>query len=231
MNPYDRTKKIDDYLENNMSEEEKKEFEGLLSDPTASLGGRMKLKDEVEMQRTIVKGIQHMALRDMLEEENKSYRLKRKIGISSLISSPIATAVAAVILVMFVLSPAKEFVKTASDEYAKSYNHVEIRGDKALNAAISAVAINQWDSANIFLKEVRKDLPCNPDRLTGNQYDDWFEYHWLKALCEMHRGHVIKTKYHLRKIEKEMINNEDPRLVKAKELKEMIESKQRKLFK
>ena len=54
MNPYDRTEKIDNYLENNMSNEEKKDFERLLSDPSASLGGSMNLNEEVKMQKAEV---------------------------------------------------------------------------------------------------------------------------------------------------------------------------------
>ena len=79
MNPYDRTEKIDNYLENNMSNEEKKEFERLLSDPSASLGGSMNLNEEVNMQKAIIQEIQRRALRQSLKEENKQYRNNLKI--------------------------------------------------------------------------------------------------------------------------------------------------------
>ena len=66
MNAYDRTQKIDDYLGNNMSPEEKKKFERLLSDPSASLGGSMNLNEEVKMQKAIIQEIQRQALKNML---------------------------------------------------------------------------------------------------------------------------------------------------------------------
>lgn len=230
MNPYDRTEKIDDYLENNMSNEEKKDFERLLSDPSASLGGSMNLNEEVKMQKAIIQEIQRRALRQSLEEENKQYRNNQRTirKVITLFSSVSTTSVAAVMLLMFIFAPAKDYVQKVSSDYAMEYNIIQKRGNPALDSAIIAIANNKWEDAEECLKDIH--ISDSPKKLTGNQYDDWFEYHWLKALCEMHDGHVIKTKYHLRKIEKEMIDVKDPMLVKAKELKEMIERKQRKLI-
>lgn len=230
MNPYDRTEKIDNYLENNMSNEEKKEFERLLSDPSASLGGSMNLNEEVNMQKAIIQEIQRRALRQSLEEENKQYRNNQRTirKVITLFSSVSTTSVAAVMLLMFIFAPAKDYVQKVSSDYAMEYNIIQKRGNPALDSAIIAIANNKWEDAEECLKDIY--ISDSPKNLTGNQYDDWFEYHWLKALCEMHDGHVIKTKYHLRKIEKEMIDVKDPMLVKAKELKEMIERKQRKLI-
>lgn len=230
MNPYDRTEKIDNYLENNMSNEEKKDFERLLSDPSASLGGSMNLNEEVNMQKAIIQEIQRRALRQSLEEENKQYRNNQRTirKVITLFSSVSTTSVAAVMLLMFIFAPAKDYVQKVSSDYAMEYNIIQKRGNPALDSAIIAIANNKWEDAEECLKDIY--ISDSPKNLTGNQYDDWFEYHWLKALCEMHDGHVIKTKYHLRKIEKEMIDVKDPMLVKAKELKEMIERKQRKLI-
>lgn len=230
MNPYDRTEKIDNYLENNMSNEEKKDFERLLSDPSASLGGSMNLNEEVKMQKAIIQEIQRRALRQSLEEENKQYRNNQRTirKVITLFSSVSTTSVAAVMLLMFIFAPAKDYVQKVSSDYAMEYNIIQKRGNAALDSAIIAIANNKWEDAEECLKDIH--ISDSPKKLTGNQYDDWFEYHWLKALCEMHDGHVIKTKYHLRKIEKEMIDVKDPMLVKAKELKEMIERKQRKLI-
>ena len=230
MNPYDRTEKIDNYLENNMSNEEKKDFERLLSDPSASLGGSMNLNEEVKMQKAIIQEIQRRALRQSLEEENKQYRNNQRTirKVITLFSSVSTTSVAAVMLLMFIFAPAKDYVQKVSSDYAMEYNIIQKRGNPALDSAIIAIANNKWEDAEECLKDIY--ISDSPKNLTGNQYDDWFEYHWLKALCEMHDGHVIKTKYHLRKIEKEMIDVKDPMLVKAKELKEMIERKQRKLI-
>ena len=202
MNPYDRTEKIDNYLENNMSNEEKKEFERLLSDPSASLGGSMNLNEEVNMQKAIIQEIQRRALRQSLEEENKQYRNNQRTirKVITLFSSVSTTSVAAVMLLMFIFAPAKDYVQKVSSDYAMEYNIIQKRGNPALDSAIIAIANNKWEDAEECLKDIY--ISDSPKNLTGNQYDDWFEYHWLKALCEMHDGHVIKTKYHLRKIEK-----------------------------
>ena len=142
MNPYDRTEKIDNYLENNMSNEEKKEFERLLSDSSASLGGSMNLNEEVKMQKAIIQEIQRRALRQSLEEENKKYREEERIrkaaakstkkklmvtlkktGKITLISSPFVASIAAVMLIMFVLNPMVNILKDSSSPYISTIQH------------------------------------------------------------------------------------------------------------
>ena len=139
MNAYDRIQKIDDYLENNMSNEEKKEFERLLSDPSASLGGSMNLnvKEEVKMQKAIIQEIQRRALRDTLMDENRRYRARQRVipMIITLSSSVSATAIAAVMVIMFVISPMATLLKVqgqnnpfvSSDQLRQApFNHISI---------------------------------------------------------------------------------------------------------
>ena len=241
MNPYDRTEKIDNYLENNMSNEEKKEFERLLLDPSASLGSSMNLNEEVKMQKAIIQEIQRRALRQSLEEENNKYREEerkkketwKKIGKITLVSSPFATAaIAAVMLVMFVVGPTKEFMLETSKMYAVNFSNDEtrgaLRGERDSIAMIrKAMAEDEWGDAQKHLIELKKVLISQNKLIPDEElFDLWSEYHWLQALCEMHEGHILQTKYHLNKL----IENSTIYKDIANEYLQTMESKQRKLI-
>lgn len=210
MNAYDRTQKIDDYLENNMSIEEKKEFERLLSDPSASLGGSMNLnvKEEVKMQKAIIQEIQRRALRSTLMDENRKYRARQRIipKIVALSSSISATAIAAVMVIMFVISPMATLLKDSSAMYVSEIqmnysSHTLIdnqsRGveDFIFNAKCH-IADNEWKQAKKELRSAYKEYfnegVSNIQDL--NLKSCYYDYLWLRALCEIQTGHVYKAK-------------------------------------
>lgn len=211
MDPYDRTKLIDDYLENNMSNEEKKEFERLLSDPSASLGGSMNLNEEVKMQKAIIQEIQRRALRSTLMDENRKYRTRQRImpKIVALSSSISATAIAAVMVIMFVISPMAQIMKQESLQYASSIDISAVRGgvqaqtdplQSQLLNIYSLITQKQFDQANKNVKQLIHDLQTTQDIHSEEHKEIFDQAQWLCAICEMHQGNVFKAKKLLRQI-------------------------------
>lgn len=211
MNAYDRTQKIDDYLGNNMSPEEKKEFERLLSDPSASLGGSMNLNEEVKMQKAIIQEIQRQALRNMLMDENRKYRTRQRVipKIVALSSSISATAIAAVMLIMFILSPMAQIMKQESLQYASSIDISAVRGgvqaqtdplQSQLLNIYSLIIQKQFDQANKNVKQLIHDLQTTQDIHSEEHKEIFDQAQWLCAICEMHQGNVFKAKKLLRQI-------------------------------
>lgn len=216
MNAYDRTQKIDDYLGNNMSPEEKKKFERLLSDPSASLGGSMNLNEEVKMQKAIIQEIQRQALKNMLMDENRKYRTRQRVipKIVALSSSISATAIAAVMLIMFILSPMAQIMKQESLQYASSIDISTVRGGVARGAMqeqtdslqsqllniYSLIAQEQFDQANKHVKQLLQDLQTNQDIGLEEHKEIFDQAQWLCAICEMYQGNVFKAKKLLKQI-------------------------------
>lgn len=216
MNAYDRTQKIDDYLGNNMSPEDKKEFERLLSDPSVSLGGSMNLNEEVKMQKAIIQEIQRQALRNMLMDENRKYRTRQRVipKIVVLSSSISATAIAAVMLIMFILSPMAQIMKQESLQYASSIDISTVRGGVARGAMqeqtdslqsqlfniYSLIAQEQFDQANKNVKQLIHDLQTTQDIHSEEHKEIFDQAQWLCAICEMHQGNVFKAKKLLHQI-------------------------------
>lgn len=216
MNPYDRTEKIDNYLENNMSNEEKKEFERLLSDPSASLGGSMNLNEEVKMQKAIIQEIQRRVLRSTLMDENRKYRVRQRIipKIVALSSSISTTAIAAVMVIMFVISPMAQIMKQESLQYASSIDSSAVRGGAVrrdiqeqtdplqtqLLNIYSLITQKQFDQANKNVKQLIHDLQTTQDVPSEEHKEIFDQAQWLCAVCEMHQGNVFKAKKLLRQI-------------------------------
>lgn len=216
MNPYDRTEKIDNYLENNMSNEEQKEFERLLSDSSASLGGSMNLNEEVKMQKAIIQEIQRRALRSTLMDENRKYRTRQRIipKIVALSSSISATAIAAVMVIMFVISPMAQIMKQESLQYASSIDSSAVRGGAVrgdiqeqtdplqtqLLNIYSLITQKQFDQANKNVKQLIHDLQTTQDIHSEEHKEIFDQAQWLCAICEMHQKNVFKAKKLLRQI-------------------------------
>ena len=67
---------IDRYLRNELTENEKKQFEGLLSASDKSLEGK-NLNDEMELQKEIIMAIQARGLKECLQKKETEIRAKR----------------------------------------------------------------------------------------------------------------------------------------------------------
>ena len=218
MNTIERTDKIDAYLAGTMSEAEKKEFEGLLLGSETSLEDRTKLQDEMELQKEIIFAIRRRGFREMVkkdiaeikqEKEEHHQRIKR-ITIWSLGSSTLM-AMAAVLLLLFVLAPVAQQMQGLSSQYIAGVVIDDIERDvdndeDMLSVAIVLMQNNQWEEAEQIINKIY----TQPTIKTS----DFQKVEWLRAICLMHRGKVIKAKKLLNKI----ANSNSPYQIEARKM-------------
>jgi hypothetical protein len=218
MNTIERTDKIDAYLAGTMSDAEKKEFEGLLLGSETSLEDRTKLQDEMELQKEIIFAIRRRGFREMVkkdiaeikqEEEEHHQRIKR-ITIWSLGSSTLM-AMAAVLLLLFVLAPVAQQMQGLSSQYIAGVVIDDIErdvdnGEDMLSVAIVLMQNNQWEEAEQIINKIY----TQPTIKTS----DLQKVEWLRAICLMHRGKVIKAKKLLNKI----ANSNSPYQIEARKM-------------
>lgn len=218
MNTIKRTDKIDAYLAGTMSDAEKKEFEGLLLGSETSLEDRTKLQDEMELQKEIIFAIRRRGFREMVkkdiaeikqEKEEHHQRIKR-ITIWSLGSSTLM-AMAAVLLLLFVLAPVAQQMQGLSSQYIAGVVIDDIERDvdndeDMLSVAIVLMQNNQWEEAEQIINKIY----TQPTIKTS----DFQKVEWLRAICLMHRGKVIKAKKLLNKI----ANSNSPYQIEARKM-------------
>ncbi len=218
MNTIERTERIDAYLAGTMSDAEKKEFEGLLLGSETSLEDRTKLQDEMELQKEIIFAIRRRGFREMVkkdiaeinkEKEEHHQRIKR-ITIWSLGSSTLM-AMAAVLLLLFVLAPVAQQMQGLSSQYIAGVVIDDIErdvdnGEDMLSVAIVLMQNNQWEEA----EQIINNIYTQPTIKTS----DFQKVEWLRAICLMHRGKVIKAKKLLNKI----ANSNSPYQIEARKM-------------
>lgn len=74
------TELIDRYLFNELSEEERREIEGLLSAQDSSFEDRTKFQEEMNLQKEIIHAIRERGLKELLQEEERAIRAEREPG-------------------------------------------------------------------------------------------------------------------------------------------------------
>lgn len=218
MNTIERTDKIDAYLAGTMSDAEKKEFEGLLLGYETSLEDRTKLQDEMELQKEIIFAIRRRGFREMVkkdiaeikQEKDEHHQRIKKITIWSLGSSTLM-AMAAVLLLLFVLAPVAQQMQGLSSQYIAGVVIDDIERDvdndeDMLSVAIVLMQNNQWEEAEQIINKIY----TQPTIKTS----DFQKVEWLRAICLMHRGKVIKAKKLLNKI----ANSYSPYQIEARKM-------------
>ena len=204
MTNLERTKLIDKYLSREMTKEEQMDFERLLSEDKLSYNDKLNLRDEMELQQEIESAIQERGLREMLQkEEAKIIKKKRikQITIWSLGSGSIITAIAAVMLLLFVSKPIVNHMRDLSSQYVSQWDVSGIRGDdeyeESLNNAIALMQEDKWDEAGAIIEEVY----CKTRDEQGEYAKEIHEFaEWLKAIWLMHEGSESEAKDLLQKI-------------------------------
>lgn len=207
MTNIERTKLIDKYLACEMSPEEKIEFERLLLDPDVSYSNsKLTLREEIDIQKEIENAIRERGLREMLQKEEyhirKRQRLQR-IAIWTLSGGGLMTAIAAVILALVVVAPMAQVMQDYSSSYVSQITVGETRGGNEQAALLTNALVlmqqGSWDEASVIVDEVFEQ--------TANTHSEQIaEIHnnaeWLRAICLMHDGKVIRANHLLQKIAK-----------------------------
>jgi hypothetical protein len=201
---------IDRYLRNELTENEKKQFEGLLSASDKSLEGK-NLNDEMELQKEIIMAIQARGLKECLQKKETEIRAKRSqrqriIKISSW--SFASSLVAAVLVLAFITVPMAKIMQAESVDYAasisslsrgaqESANHIQT----LLSSTYTLVSQNQFQQADEQALQLLHLLQTSPTDLTSEEVQDIFEQaQWLHAVCVMNTGKVFKAKKLLHQI-------------------------------
>ena len=207
MNTIERTDKIDAYLAGTMSEAEKKEFEGLLLGSETSLEDRTKLQDEMELQKEIIFAIRRRGFREMVKkdiaeinkEKDEHHQRIKRITIWSLGGSTLM-AMAAVLLLLFVLAPVAQQMQDYSKQYISSIEVNVTRGDvdqvQSLDDAILLMQNDHWREAEQIIDGIYRKTELDKE----NQQETYYKAEWFKAICLMHEGKALQAKRLLRRI-------------------------------
>lgn len=209
------TELIDRYLRNELTENEKNQFEGLLSASDKSLESK-NLDDEMELQKDIIMAIQARGLKECLQKKETELRTKRaqKQRLIRLSSWSFGSAlVAAMAILALITIPMAQIMKQESLQYASSIDSSAVRG--AVRGAIqeqtdplqtqllniySLITQKQFDQANKNVKQLIHDLQTTQDIHSEEHKEIFDQAQWLCAVCEMHQGNVFKAKKLLRQI-------------------------------
>lgn len=209
MTTLDRTEKIDAYLSNQMSSEEKKEFERLLSadDESSDVGT---LREEMELQRDMITAIRERGLREQLQEQEQQMRARRAktqriIRLSGWSAG--ALSMVAVLCLALILVPVAQTMVSLSTGYAQSLEIAPARGGATdthqteLEQIYTLLAQGQWIEATpkaCALME-QTSVPCG--ELCEEERQEIYEQaQWLYTICEMHQKHIFRAKRLLKQI-------------------------------
>ncbi len=209
MTTLDRTEKIDAYLSNQMSSEEKKEFERLLSadDESSDVGT---LCEEMELQRDMITAIRERGLREQLQEQERQMRARRAktqriIRLSGWSAG--ALSMVAVLCLALILVPVAQTMVSLSSGYAQSLEFAPVRGGATdtpqteLEQIYTLLAQGQWSEATpkaCALME-QTSVPCG--ELCEEERQEVYEQaQWLYTICEMHQKHIFRAKRLLKQI-------------------------------
>lgn len=201
---------IDKYLRNELTEDEKNQFERLLSTSSESLGDK-DLASEVDLQKEIIIAIQARGLKECLQQKEQQIRLqrlrtKRIIKLSSWgISS---SFIAAIIVLAVILTPMARMMKTESSEFAASITIPTTRGVNDLSDELqnqlffvySYISQNQFNQANKLALRLIDQIQSSQQKITPETKEILDQAQWLHTICEMHNGKVLKAKKLLKQI-------------------------------
>lgn len=201
---------IDQYLFDELPENEKKQFERLLSASSESLGDKT-LREEMDLQKDIIMAIQTRGLKECLQRKEKELREKRirtkRIWRISTWSTA-SCLVAAMLVLTIILAPMARIMKEESMQYVTSMQISTTRGmleendlQNKLLFVYSYINQNQFDEANELAQQLIKEIQISQQSITSKETQDILDQaQWLHAICEMHKGRVLKAKKLLKQI-------------------------------
>ena len=228
MTHLEKTKLIDRYLSREMTEKERIDFERLLSEPDSSYNGELSLQKEMELQKDIELAIQERGLREMLQREEERLRAESnddqppiEIAASKhrgplwIIGSVATTAIAASITMMLIIAPVAQQMQSFSNQYVAEVQAGNLRGNnkcaEMLNSALQSMQSDDWSTASATVDDVLRQTADSPEAPIRELHA---HAQWLKALCLMHDGKVLKARRLLRQI----ANSDSPYSEQAAEL-------------
>ena len=213
MNTLDRTDKIDDFLLGKMSDEEKNEFERLLSGGDTSLDSKQ-LKQEMELQEDIILAIKERGLKEMLQTEEAKIQAGKAAAANynsriMQILSPIAIAACLFGFIIYgpqtrnleQMSQSPSYLTEANMEITTAYQDLRGCEDIATSIMIAndLMQNGSYVEANQVLSESLKELKG----VTPDDKQAWAEKEdivYLQALCAIQRHKVYRSRALLTKV-------------------------------
>lgn len=209
MTTLDRTEKIDAYLSDQMSPEEKKEFERLLSaDAESSDVGT--LREEMELQKDMITAIRERGLREQLKEQERQMRARRAktqriIRLSGYSAG--ALSMVAVLCLALILVPVAQTMVRLSSGYAQSLEIAPARGGATdtqqteLEHIYILLAQGQWADAAPKAYALMEQTSVPSEEFCEEERQEMYEQaQWLYTMCEMHQKHIFRAKRLLKQI-------------------------------
>ena len=204
MTKLERTKIIDRYLSNEMEDNERIGFERLLSEEDLSSNNEQSLRKEMKLQQEIENAIRERGLREMLQKEEARirHRLKvKKVTVWSLCGGSVITAIAAVLLLLLVVTPTVHIMQDYSTQYISQIEVSSIRGGNvqadALNEAILLMKQDEWAQASVIIDNIFNQTEDSEEEQVIEMHN---EAEWLKAIYLMHEGEEDAATTLLKKI-------------------------------
>lgn len=210
----DNTELIDSYLQNEMSAEDKKRFEGLLSDPQQTLSDITNLQNEMELQQEIILAIRSRGLKEMLQRHERQKKIRRRLLYAS--SSTLTLLLAACVTLVLFLRPMAQIMHKESLFYAANLSSTSLVRDaqspiQLVGNAEMFISKNQWSEANSIAKDVMKQTKNSSDEQLVQCY---YDAEWLHLQCLMHFNRPIQAKRLLNKIaDSESTHNKEARQI------------------
>ncbi len=200
---------IDKYLAGQMTEDEKLQFERLLSADDSSL------RDEMELQKEIILAIRRRSLKEMLQDEEESIQKEkeehhRKVRIWSIRS--VASLAIAACFVGITIGPQMLRISSLSEQdafYAEAYADINnayamaCRGEsEAADAILEANALMQagdYKQTDRVLTQALKQMQIvSPDN--AQAWSEKEDMLYLRALCAIKQHRLYRSRHLLNEV-------------------------------
>ena len=186
----------------------------------SSYNGEKGFLEEMELQKDIECAIRERGLREMLIKEEMhicSQKRKKELLIKSFAGGGLFSMLAAVIFLVLLNRPIAQMMQECSVSYVRQIEVGTLRGGneyvEQLNRALQLMQNEKWTEASSIIDDVFEQTAIMQTEEISEIHDN---AEWLKAICLMHEGKVVRAKRLLQKIVKE----ENHYSVKAAEMLE-----------
>lgn len=163
---------INRYLSNDLTQEEKIEFE-------KELNQNPSLQKEVEFQKEMLEGIKRASTRNKIKQTGKTYHFNKKITTAGII---LATILVASLIGYIINSTNPESTNDSESETQKSFTEILEQSAPIDNLASEFFVLNGKDSVVLSKSGVLLSIPENAFLLNGKPFKEKAIVQWQEAI-------------------------------------------------